>query len=312
MASNSMRDIISIGECMIELARRSDGAFEMRVGGDTYNTAIYLARLGADISYMTAVGDDPYSELIVQTALSEKICTQHIVIAEGRMPGLYLIETEAGERRFWYWRERSPARDLFELPGTAERCISLAGAKIIYLSGITLSLYPPAGLDKLAAALAEARQQGGRVVMDSNFRPAGWFRDTARARAVYERFWALADIALPSFDDEQALWGDATTDETLNRFAAFGCDEVCLKLAGDGAMTAWYGESDHVRPERRITPVDSTAAGDSFSAAYLWARLAGLEPKSAAIRGNRLAAVVIQHPGAIVPHEATARIITTH
>ena len=50
--------------------------------------------------------------------------------------------------------------------------------------------------------------------------------------------------------------------------------------------------------------VDSTAAGDSFNAGYLAARLLGADPPEAARLGNRLAARVIAHPGAIVPAEA--------
>jgi 2-dehydro-3-deoxygluconokinase len=50
--------------------------------------------------------------------------------------------------------------------------------------------------------------------------------------------------------------------------------------------------------------VDTTAAGDSFAAAYLAARLAGAEPTAAARAGHRLAGAVVGHPGAIIPKAA--------
>jgi 2-dehydro-3-deoxygluconokinase len=50
--------------------------------------------------------------------------------------------------------------------------------------------------------------------------------------------------------------------------------------------------------------VDTTAAGDSFAGAYLAARLGGATPAQAASAGNELAAVVIQHHGALIPLEA--------
>ena len=83
-----MREILSIGECMVELARRGDCALDVRVGGDTFYTAIYLGRLGVPVSYVTAVGDDPYSALIVEAAASEGVGTDTIRVAPGRMPGL--------------------------------------------------------------------------------------------------------------------------------------------------------------------------------------------------------------------------------
>src|SRR5947207_4103512 len=109
--------VISIGEVMIELARGGDGRFGIGCGGDTFNTAVYLARAGIDVAYATALGDDPYSDGIAALASAEGVGTDTIVRVPGRMPGLYLIETDpSGERRFYYWRDNSPARDLFELP----------------------------------------------------------------------------------------------------------------------------------------------------------------------------------------------------
>ncbi len=316
-AAGGVTEIISVGECMIELARlavSSGDAFTLDVGGDTFNTAIYLARLGEQISYMTAVGDDPYSARIVERAAREAVGTRDIVIVPGRRPGLYLIETDGGERSFTYWRDTSPARDLFELAegdGLAERIARDAGA--VYLSGVTLSLYSAAGLETLAGALAAARGRGAAVVVDSNYRAVGWGNDTSRARAVFERFWRLSTIALPSFDDEVALWGDGSAAQTLARFAEFGVGEVCLKMAGEGAMVMGphegvHGEEapHHVPAETASELVDTTAAGDSFSAAYLAARRKGRSPHEAAAAGNRLAALVIGQRGALAPQAVTA------
>jgi 2-dehydro-3-deoxygluconokinase len=300
-----MREIISVGECMVELARRRDNAFDLRVGGDTFNTAIYLARLGTPVTYMTAVGDDPYSAEIISAAAAEAIRYDTIQIVPERMPGLYLIETDDGERSFWYWRDTSPARELFELDGADELLARLANAEIVYLTGVTLSLYSERGLWLLETALTKTRENGGRVILDSNFRPIGWRRDIARAQAVFERFWRICDIALPSFDDEQALWGDLEPAQTFARLASFGVPEMCLKLANRGAIVTADGEMTTIPPVSVPKVIDSTAAGDSFSAAYVSARMNGVAPPQAAVYGNTLASIVIQHPGAIAPASAT-------
>jgi 2-dehydro-3-deoxygluconokinase len=301
--------LVSVGECMIELARGGDGRFGLAYGGDTFNTAVYLARAGVEVAYATALGDDPYSSAIKSLAEKERIATDLIATIAGRMPGLYLIETTNGERTFWYWRDRAPARELFEIDAADRIVRGIEAAGVVYFSGVTLSLYSERGLERFHAALRAARSNGVAIAMDSNYRPRGWAGNVERARATFERFWRLSTIALPTFDDEQALWGDATAESVADRLGALGVSEIVVKLGRDGAFVASGGWRQAVPASFPVEPVDTTAAGDSFNAAYLAARRAGAGEIAAAEFGNRLAAIVIQHPGAIVPAEATARVL---
>jgi 2-dehydro-3-deoxygluconokinase len=303
---------ICVGECMVELARGSDDRFALSYGGDTFNTAVYLARSGCAVSYATAVGDDPYSAGIIAIAEQEGISSDLIAIVPGRMPGLYLIETDrAGERSFWYWRDRAPARELFD--GAHARAVAdaLGQASMVYFSGITLSLYTERGLDRFATALQAAKARDTRIAMDSNFRLRGWGGDKSRAQGVLRRFWELSDIALPTFDDERALWDDATPADAVARLKALGVAEVVIKNGSAGAMVESGGAQVLVACPRPVEPLDTTAAGDSFNAGYLAARINGAGAPEAADAGHRLAAVVIQHRGAIVPREATASVLCT-
>jgi 2-dehydro-3-deoxygluconokinase len=271
---------------------------------------VYLARCGAAVNYATLLGDDPYSAGIRALAAEEGVSCGLIGTSAGRMPGLYLIETARnGERSFHYWRERAPARDVFVSPHGPTVAEAMTAARMIYLSGITLSLYDAAGLEAFALALGAAKRAGAKIAMDGNYRPRGWGGDTRRARTVFERFWRLADVALPTYDDEHALWGDASPTATLARLAALGVPEIVAKCGGDGAHVFHAGQTIQVACPALISAIDTTAAGDSFNGAYLAARLAGQTPDAAALHGHRLAGVVIQHRGAIVPKAATDRVL---
>jgi 2-dehydro-3-deoxygluconokinase len=297
--------VVSIGECMVELARGPDGRFALGYGGDTFNTAVYLARLGIPTAYATRVGDDPYSAGIVELARAEGVATDLIQRMAGRNAGLYMIETAPnGERSFHYWRERAPARELFQGEQALVVAAAMNDAASVYLSGITLSLYDADGLDALAAALAAARICGARIVIDGNYRPRGWGGDVARARVAFERFFRLADIALPTFEDEVMLWGDATPEATLARLASWGLSEIALKRGPDGAIVSIGGASTAVPIPRAVTAIDTTAAGDSFNAGYLAARLRAMAPAAAAMAGHELAGRVVQYRGAIIPRSA--------
>lgn len=299
---------IAIGECMVELARGADGRLGQSFGGDTFNTAVYLARCGVQTAYATALGDDPYSDGIVALAKREGVSTELILRHPGRMPGLYLIETSAdGERTFHYWRDRAPARELFDGDNGAAVIDAMVTARLVYVSGITLSLYAPPALDRLEAALIRARSHGAMIAMDGNYRPRGWGGDGARAREAMQRFWRLAHIGLPTHDDESNLWGDASARATAERLLSLGVSEVAVKMGAEGALVVQGDAAPVMVPiARLVTAIDTTAAGDSFNAAYLAGRLVGKPPREAALCGHGLAGTVVTHRGAIVPAEATA------
>ena len=168
---------------MVELQEEPDGRFARGFGGDTLNTAVYLARLGIAVDYVTALGDDAWSDEMRAAWQREGVGTALVVRCAGLMPGLYVIQTDRrGERRFLYWRDSAAARRLFTLPDSPRIVAALADYRMIYYSGISLSLYGDDGRRILAEALRGARQSGATIAFDTNFRPRGWpDRDVARA-----------------------------------------------------------------------------------------------------------------------------------
>src|SRR6478609_2174827 len=159
--SAAVAQVACIGECMVELREMADGRFARGYGGDTLNTAVYLARLGVAVDYVTALGDDPWSDEMAAFWAAEGVGIGRVARLPGRMPGLYIIQTDArGERRFLYWRDSAPARDLFDASETVAIVEALAGYDLLYFSGITLSLYGEAGRARLSAVLDRARAAG--------------------------------------------------------------------------------------------------------------------------------------------------------
>ena len=109
-----MTKVACIGECMIELKQAEGGLYSRGFGGDTLNTAIYLARLGVNVDYITALGDDPISDEMIAGWSGEGVGTSRVPRLKGKLPGIYMIQTdEFGDRRFFHWRESAAARDRF-------------------------------------------------------------------------------------------------------------------------------------------------------------------------------------------------------
>lgn len=103
---NKIKRVAIIGECMVEL-RNSNGTLEQSFGGDTLNTAVYLARLTQhkkmNISYITGLGQAPFSKEMLNSWQEEYLNTDMVFISKDKIPGIYTIETdENGERSFYY------------------------------------------------------------------------------------------------------------------------------------------------------------------------------------------------------------------
>lgn len=308
------KGIAIIGECMLEMnlnddCRNASSAPRLEAGlsfgGDTLNTALYLSRLGTSVDYVTALGDDHLSDWMIHQWQAEGIGCDLIEREAGGTPGLYLIETDdTGERTFHYWRDRSPARRLLDSPATALPLFSeLQSYDAIYLSGISLGIFSPYARECLFDFLAQYRLSGGKVIFDGNYRPKLW-RSEILTRKAYEQMYSLTDIALPTFEDEQALFGDEDAEATLSRLRNSGVAEVVLKRGAEGCLLATQGPEVQQVPSNRVTPLDTTAAGDSFNAGYLAHRLAGGSALGAAQCGHQLAGTVITHRGAIIPRQA--------
>ena len=295
--------IVGVGEAMVEFAPVEAGRYARGFAGDTLNTAWYLARLGRSVRYLTRVGADGLSDAFVAFLSQSGIGTAAVARDAERTMGLYMIELDGAERRFLYWRDQSAARRLADDASALDA--GLAGAALIHVSGITLAIIGAQGRENLYAALRRAREAGARVSFDPNLRRRLW-PDDATARRAQTAMYAATDVALPSFDDEAALWGDATPQATAARLAAQGVAEIVVKNGPGAAIVQAGGAASEIEATRAVTPRDTTGAGDSFNAGYLAARLAGRTPSQACGFAHGLAGEVVRWPGALAPAGAVA------
>jgi len=297
--------LLAIGEVMAEIRTSGDGGFAMGFAGDTYNTAVYAARaLGTagDVAYLTRVGTEPLSAALMEQAAEEGIDVTHVAVDPDRNIGIYSVSTDAhGERSFHYWRADSAARRLFAVEETA---MFMPQAEIIYLSGITLAILTPVARKRLVEALSKRRAEGALIAFDSNYRPKLW-EDAATARAAMQALWDITDIALPSIDDEMALFGDASEEAVVERFAARSWQGIAIKRGVRGPISPHLSPDAHpdFPPAKRV--IDTTAAGDSFNGGYFAAFMDGADEASRLAAGHSLASRVVGTAGAIIPRDSS-------
>ncbi|AZO12443.1 MULTISPECIES: sugar kinase [unclassified Mesorhizobium] len=295
------RGVASIGECMLELSGQAGPNWRMGFAGDTFNTLWALHALTPErpANYVSAFGDDPFSKEQIEFFAQNGIGIGDSPVIAGARPGLYAITLTGAERAFTYWRSDAAARRLASDPAALTK--SLANQALVYFSGITLGILDDAARKTLLAAIATARAAGSLVAFDPNYRPRLWQSREAAQAAVLEAL-AVTDIALPTFPDEQMLFGDETPQATAERLEKL-VNEVVVKNGEQPALVAVNKASQSVEAVHVAAPIDTTGAGDSFNGGYLAARLAGVAPTGAARRAHQVAAAVVQVRGALAPFE---------
>jgi 2-dehydro-3-deoxygluconokinase len=112
--------------------------------------------------------------------------------------------------------------------------------------------------------------------------------------------YKASTLALPTFSDDQAQFGDATPADCAKRIAGYGVKEIVVKDGGNPCVVSLDAKLFSVAPEPVRDIVDTTGAGDSFNAGYLAARMSNREPLDAAKLGHRVAGRVIRERGALL------------
>ncbi len=297
-----------IGECMIELQEVEAGKTKQTFGGDTLNAAIYMARLGryfsVTVDYVTALGCDNFSDKMVAFWEEEGVGSDLVLRQEREMPGLYYIQLDQdGERHFSYWRSDAAAKKCFEYEKSQELLELLGNYDAVYLSGISIAILTPLSRTRLFARLAELAEAGTKILFDYNYRPHLW-ASLDEAKDAYEKILSWSDTVFVGLDELTTLH-DISSNETGHQYlSGKGVKESVIRSGAEPCSIYMLGKHYEVAADTVSTVVDTTAAGDSFSAAYMAARGGGCTIPVSARVAHRMAGYVIAHKGAIAPLDA--------
>ena len=304
-----MYSIACIGEAMIELSVSNDDnqAATINFAGDSLNTAIYLKRAldkvnhNCDVSYVSVLGSDNFSAQMMSFIQAENINTKFIGRHEHKIPGLYAISTDSmGERSFTYWRNESAAKELFA-DNSYPAMDNLLDFDVIFYSAISLAILPQSVRERWFTWLGKYRELPGKqVAFDSNYRPKLW-ESADIAKTSIEKAWQLCDIALPSIDDELAIFNDENETQLLSRFKRYGVAQGALKRGHIGPRSLASGAELEQSLTTQSKVIDSTAAGDSFNGAYLASLATSASESESLFAAHETAARVIMVKGAIIP-----------
>lgn len=295
-----MSAILGIGECMVELSPRPNDLMAKGYAGDVLNTLWYArAALGDEVSvaFHSGFGIDQVSLDMKSFIEAAGIVCDGSPIISSRVPGLYMIHLNGAERSFSYWRDKSAARMTLQNPDLLWSRV--AESDLIYLSGITLAILPSDDLKTLLSELPKRKKQGAKIAFDPNIRPRLWDDRTRMMQAISDMA-SISDIVLPSFDDEQENFGDATPKDTALRYAALGAELVVVKNGDAPTLVLQRGEFVEFAVPEITGIVDTTAAGDSFNGGFIASFMSSKDIEIAVVSAQECAGKVVCNHGALV------------
>lgn len=225
------------------------GVFHTFPGGKGANQAVAAARLGAPVRMVGKVGADSFGREL-RAALTRAGVDHGWVGVDPEVPtGVALIGVEESGRNLIMVAPGANAR--LRPEDVPAECVE--GSDVLLLQ-----LEVPIHTVLHAARLGRA---AGTLVC----------LDPAPATDLPDELWRLVDVLTPNRGEAQALAGRPVHDvhgarEAAEALLARGVPRVVVKLGEEGALYASAGEWGHV-PALRVRAVDTTAAGDAFSAA---------------------------------------------
>lgn len=290
-------DIISIGECMVELSTNESliyaESLQKYYGGDTLNVIVAAARLGSKVGYVTRVGRDSFQTYLLDSWQAENIDTSNIKIVEG-FNGLYIISTQDNDRKeFVFYRTKSAATSLSSDDISEEY---IQQANIVYSSGLAQSLSSSVkGAIKKAFQLA--KDKGCLVAYDPNYRERQWDADEA-LEAMEEIIDCVDIVMLNSVHDAEWLIEQSSPDKIIKYFWDKGVSTVVVKQGKKGCVVGYNGEISTIQGIE-TEALDSTGAGDAFDGGFLHGIACGYTPFEAAKLAVIVASEQVKGLGAV-------------
>ncbi|WP_449354268.1 sugar kinase [Virgibacillus natechei] len=261
-------EVVAIGESMVAMVnepsgyiRHADGFKPFAAGAET-NTLIGLSRLGHDTSWISALGEDELGELILHKVRAENVTTSHVKFKDERTGVFFKQISPDGNVNVTYYRDNSAASHMTVEDINIE---AIKKAKVLYLTGITLSLSSLA--KKMMFEVARQVKDEVIIVFDPNIRLKMWTE--AEARKTILEFLPFVDCLIVGKSEVDILLDTKDFGEVLDTFKGFGCKKIVLKLGKEGAIYDFDGKRGQVPNPKQFKEIDPVGAGDAFAAGVI-------------------------------------------
>ena len=250
-------------------------AFRQVPGGKGANQAVAAARVGADVAFLGAVGEDAFGEELRANLVDHGVDVSGLRTVPGVSGVAHIVVDGDG------------GNSIIVVPGANGEVTGVAeGDAATIEGGAALLLQLELPMKAVVSAARTGRDLGVPVYLTP-----------APARELPDELLSAVDVLVPNQHEAAAITGREDPYEALTALLEI-VPEVLLTLGGDGSLHGRRGgEAVHV-PARQVKAVDTTAAGDTFCGSFAVARAQGRGPEEAMRFAAAAASLSVQRHGA--------------
>lgn len=315
--ANQQYDCICMGRSCMDLYSNDPGvsfteikSFNAYVGGSPTNIVVGASRLGLKTALLTAVGQDPVGEVVLNFLKKEKVDTRYIPTKPDRRTSCVILGIEPPDKfPLVYYRDNC-----------ADNALSIDDAAVLPLDKTAVFVATGTNLSQETSrsatlyAVEKARRDGAKTVFDIDFRADQW-SDVRYFGTAIRSLVPLLDVVIGTEDEINAMMridssdvglthsqvsdtrvaGD--TEANARRLMESGPEVVVVKQGRHGCRV--YEKSSDVTavPGFPVKIHNILGAGDAFAAGFIYGITRGWDVSKAARLGNACGAIVVTRHG---------------
>lgn len=258
-----MKQVYCIGELLIDFVAEKQGSdlskatvFTKKPGGAPANVACAIAKLGGSSKFIGCVGNDPFGAFLLNVLQENNVDISLAQRSKTFTTLAFVSIADDGERDFVF--SRGADKKLMydsDVKKTFKGNILHLGAATALLGGDLEKAYGRYFFDALT--------QNVFISFDPNFRSDLWKDEEDVFIKKCMPFIEKADLCKFSLEEAQLLSGEKDTIDACNVLHEIGAKIITITLGGEGTLLSTTEYKETI-PSIKVTPVDTTGAGDAF------------------------------------------------
>lgn len=259
-----MRKVIGVGETVLDIVFKHEQPMGALPGGSVFNTIVSLGRVGADATFISAVGNDRVGANVISFLKDNGVHADYVTkYAEGQTPISLAFLNEQNDADYLFYHDNKQHSPDFTYPDVQPDDIVIFGS----FYAVSAATRP-----QVVSFLEFAHSRGAIIYYDVNFRPSHQNEVMKITPNLIENL-EYADIVRGSHEDFKVLYKQDNPDKVYKSEISFYCRKLIytcgaapVELRADGGLAKSY-------PIAPTSTISTIGAGDNFNAGFIYGML---------------------------------------